>query len=116
MSLSSVPVFCADPVRDALGDSYDQLCEGTAFYALQSCINHSCNPNAHAMKRDDQDKDGSAVILAKKCIEPGDEITISYIDESMEFDERQLALQDYGFNCRCTRCRPSLIIPHKAKQ
>lgn len=94
----------ADPIREALGDAYDTPCEGTAFYALQSCINHSCDPNAHAMKRADVDVDGSAVILAKRRIAPGDEITISYIDESMDFEDRQSALRDYGFQCRCTRC------------
>lgn len=26
---------------------------GTAFYPLQSCMNHSCCPNAHAFKRDE---------------------------------------------------------------
>jgi hypothetical protein len=25
---------------------------GSAFFALQSCINHSCTPNAKAFKRD----------------------------------------------------------------
>ena len=56
------------------------------------------------MKRDGQDTDGAAVILAKQAIAQGEEITISYVDESMDFDERQLALGDYGFNCRCSRC------------
>ena len=101
-------VGCADPIREALGDAYDQACEGTAFYALQSCINHSCDPNAHAMKRDQQDTDGSAVILAKRAIAKGEEITISYIDESMDHEERRSALQDYGFQCRCPRCLASL--------
>ena len=96
--------FRSDPVRDALGESYDQPCEGTGFYALQSCINHSCDPNAHAMKRDEEDVDGAAVILAKQDIAPGQEVTISYIDESMGYDDRQRALQDYGFQCRCPRC------------
>eukprot|EP00887_Chlorella_sp_A99_P006619 scaffold3.g6619.t1 len=33
-------------------------CEGNAFYALHSCLNHSCAPSAHAWKRE-QDTDGS---------------------------------------------------------
>ncbi|KAK9805419.1 hypothetical protein WJX73_003394 [Symbiochloris irregularis] len=93
-----------DPLREQLGDAYDQPCEGTAFYSLQSCINHSCDPNAHAMKGP-EDLDGSAVLLAKRGINAGEEITISYIDESMEYEDRRVALLDYGFECRCVRCR-----------
>ena len=35
---------------DALDKAYDIPAEGTAFYALQSCANHSCEPNAHTLK------------------------------------------------------------------
>ncbi|RWW34895.1 hypothetical protein GW17_00000311 [Ensete ventricosum] len=56
----------------------------TGFYPLQSCMNHSCCPNAKAFK--------------------GDEITISYIDEDLPYDERQALLADYGFRCMCQRC------------
>lgn len=33
-------------------------CEGNAFYALHSCLNHSCEPSVHAFKRE-QDVDGA---------------------------------------------------------
>lgn len=78
--------------------------EGTAFYALQSCINHSCQPNAHALRSDDH-ANSFAVILAKQDIPAGAEVTISYIDETLGFEERQLALQDYGFRCSCSLCQ-----------
>eukprot|EP00899_Mesostigma_viride_P010240 jgi/Mesvir1/19217/Mv11526-RA.1 len=91
------------PFLDALGRSYAVHCEGTGFYPLQSCMNHSCDPNAMAFKRD-EDKDGSAVILAKRVVAAGEEITISYIDESDTLKERQASLADYGFVCRCPRC------------
>lgn len=78
--------------------------EGTAFYALQSCINHSCQPNAHALRSDD-DGNFLAVILAKQDISAHTEITISYINEALPFEERKTALQDYGFNCCCPRCQ-----------
>ena len=96
----------AGPLLEALGDAYEAPCEGTAFYALQSCMNHSCSPNAHAMKRDDQDLDGAAVILAKQAVRKGDEIFLSYIDESVDFDQRAELLRDYGITCRCPRCAP----------
>ena len=34
-------------------DANDLGVDGTAFYALQSCINHSCQPNAHAMRSEE---------------------------------------------------------------
>ncbi len=83
----------------------EELCvDGTAFYALQSCINHSCQPNAHAI-RSELDLNCSAVVIAKHSIPAGEEITISYIDESLSYEERQEALQDYGFVCKCLLCQ-----------
>ena len=96
-------VLSSGPLLDALDKSYDTPCEGTAFYSLQSCINHSCDPNAQALKGDD-DIDGQAVIVVKKPIGKGDEVTISYIDEVMPYKQRQEALRDYGFNCSCKVC------------
>ncbi|XP_012086380.1 histone-lysine N-methyltransferase ATXR2 isoform X2 [Jatropha curcas] len=72
------------PFLDALGDGYSVCCQGTAFYPLQSCMNHSCCPNARAFKRE--------------------EITISYIEEDLPVEERQALLADYGFRCRCAKC------------
>ncbi|KAI5441874.1 hypothetical protein KIW84_011072 [Lathyrus oleraceus] len=51
------------PILDALGEDYSTCCEGTAFFPLQSCMNHSCCPNAKAFKRD-EDRDGQATIIA----------------------------------------------------
>lgn len=93
------------PLTADLDLDIEQLCvDGTAFYALQSCINHSCQPNAHAM-RSEQDLNCSAVIVAKEPIAAGQEITISYIDEELPYAERQVALQDYGFVCKCVLCQ-----------
>ncbi|KAF8649563.1 hypothetical protein HU200_064257 [Digitaria exilis] len=92
------------PFLDALGEDYSVPCEGTAFFPLQSCMNHSCCPNAKAFKRD-EDKDGHAVILAIKPISKGEEITISYIDEDLSYEERQAQLADYGFTCECSKCQ-----------
>lgn len=91
------------PVLDALGEEYSIYCEGTAFFPLQSCLNHSCCPNAKAFKRE-EDKDGQATIIAQRSICKGEEITISYVDEDLTFEERQASLADYGFRCRCSKC------------
>ncbi|KAL3332842.1 hypothetical protein AABB24_033085 [Solanum stoloniferum] len=91
------------PILDALGDDYSICCQGTAFFPLQSCMNHSCRPNAKAFKRE-EDRDGQATIIALQPIAKGEEITISYIDEDLPFEERQALLADYGFRCGCSKC------------
>ncbi|KAH6827094.1 histone-lysine N-methyltransferase ATXR2 [Perilla frutescens var. hirtella] len=88
---------------DALGEEYSVSCQGTAFFPLQSCMNHSCIPNAKAFKRE-EDKDGQATIIALRPISKEEEITISYIDEDLPYGERQEQLADYGFTCKCPRC------------
>lgn len=78
-------------------------CEGTAFYALQSCMNHSCSPNATAL-REGAGASASAQLVTNRQIKAGEEVTISYIDEEMKVSDRQAALRDYGFQCTCQRC------------
>ncbi|KAF7003890.1 hypothetical protein CFC21_019164 [Triticum aestivum] len=92
------------PLLDALDDDYALPCDGTAFFPLQSCMNHSCCPNAKAFKRD-EDNDGHAVIIALGPISKGEEITISYIDEDLPYEERPAELADYGFTCTCSKCQ-----------
>ncbi|KAF5194344.1 Histone-lysine n-methyltransferase atxr2, partial [Thalictrum thalictroides] len=91
------------PFLDALGDEYSVCCQGSAFFPLQSCMNHSCHPNAKAFKRE-EDRDGQAAIIAVRSIGKEEEITISYIDEDLPFKDRQALLADYGFECRCCKC------------
>jgi hypothetical protein len=74
--------------------------QGTAFYALQSCSNHSCDPLALP----EGEATGQMSLLALTDIVPGQEITISYIDESLSYKDRQKALRDYGFRCVCDKC------------
>ncbi|EIE20780.1 SET domain-containing protein [Coccomyxa subellipsoidea C-169] len=102
------------PLLDSLGESYGAGCEGSAFYALQSCCNHSCAPNAHAFKRAHIDTDGSATILARKPIAPGEEVCLSYIDEDAPYHDRRAALADYGFTCECDKCVSEAAAPGKA--
>eukprot|EP01134_Creolimax_fragrantissima_P001710 CFRG1710T1 len=85
-------------------DEVDPFCRGNALYRLQSCMNHSCVPNTIITR------DGNSTIIVKSIMDTakGEELTISYIDETMSREERQLALQDYGFHCTCDRCRNNL--------
>ena len=41
---------------------------------------------------------------ALRDIECGEELTMSYIDESETLEERTSALASYGFACRCNKC------------
>lgn len=70
---------------------------------MQACVNHSCAPNCHAMKRDG-DCCGDAVLLALRPLSVGEEVTIAYVDEGLKLRERRAALRDYGFVCACPRC------------
>ncbi|KAL4419340.1 hypothetical protein ABPG75_002643 [Micractinium tetrahymenae] len=92
----------AGPFIEALPEELPG-CEGNAFYGLHSCCNHSCAPNAEAFKRD-QDGNGCAVILALCDIAPGEEVTLSYIDEEAPLEERREQLAEYGFACACDKC------------
>jgi hypothetical protein len=92
------------PFLDALDVKYDIPCLGTALFALQSNCNHDCDPNCHPFK-DETDINGSCVLVARKPIRKGEELTISYLeDDQLDWSRRQDALSDYGFVCRCARC------------
>ena len=95
---------------DALDVDYDVPCIGTALYSIQSGFNHDCDPNAAPLK-DENDKTGACVIVARRPISAGEEITISYLADSSNQtrDARQDALADYGFTCRCERCERDFL-------
>jgi len=90
----------AEAIESVLEES---CCDGNAFYSLQSCANHSCTPNMHAFKTEDE-INGDAVLLALSDIEVGEELTISYIDDELPLEERTVLLRDYGFTCTCSKC------------
>lgn len=79
--------------------------EGSALYALQRYVNHSCEPNAapHFLH-----SDFTLSMMAIRHIEAGEEICISYLDECIlerSRHTRQKTLrQNYVFTCHCNRC------------
>lgn len=79
--------------------------EGSGLYALQSAINHSCSPNAII---EFPYSNSTLVVKATKNIQPGDEITIGYLDEcelERSRHSRQKALKSlYLFLCQCDKC------------
>ena len=73
---------------------------GSCLVPSAALINHSCCPNAHHLS------EGSE-LLVRSCrkIAKNEEITISYIDPTQCFGERQNALfTAYAFTCQCRRC------------
>ena len=84
--------------------SLNDCCQGTGFYALHSCLNHSCVPNVKIHKCGD----GKAVVETVQTVQLGEELVVSYVDEDLPFEERQEALAHYGFSCSCTGCQSGI--------
>eukprot|EP01009_Symbiontida_sp_KSa7_P007484 NODE_4356_length_350_cov_350.033223_g3755_i0.p1 GENE.NODE_4356_length_350_cov_350.033223_g3755_i0~~NODE_4356_length_350_cov_350.033223_g3755_i0.p1 ORF type:complete len:81 (+),score=8.23 NODE_4356_length_350_cov_350.033223_g3755_i0:75-317(+) len=70
-------------------------------------MNHSCDPNVQVTYNHRNDE--TLVVTALRDLEPGEELFISYIDESMEVDKRMQQLDEhYKFQCACTKCTAEL--------
>lgn len=52
--------------------------EGSGLYVIQSCVNHSCAPNAKIVFPYNSNR---LALVAKCDIMPGEEILISYLDK-----------------------------------
>lgn len=96
------------------------------LYALHAHLNHSCEPNIQVRNlpksytpptpdtlpvdlpppiRAGDKVSNKLTILARHGIQPGEELTISYVNMKMPRDERRQALREgYGFWCACGRC------------
>ena len=95
-----------DVLRE-LGWTFDfPDCSGTGLYAISSTMNHSCNPNAFFYKREGVDRTNDIVLFAARNIKKGEEISISYINNAMDYDDRQALLEyPYRFTCICEKCK-----------
>ncbi|KAL1798239.1 hypothetical protein ACET3X_002276 [Alternaria dauci] len=72
-----------------------------ALYPLISRINHACNPNSFVLFS----RAGvSMAIKAYHDIEPGEEITVSYLLLGLPSSKRQSLLKRWGFKCTCDLC------------
>merc|ERR1711976_924506 len=73
---------------------------GAGIYVLQSCCNHSCVPNCEVAFN-------TCVELGLKTVEKireGQELSISYVDNTMPIADRAKRLQNYFFTCECPKC------------
>ncbi|KAK4233105.1 hypothetical protein C8A03DRAFT_19746 [Achaetomium macrosporum] len=65
-------------------------------------INHSCRPNAYFRF---SERRLTVEVVAYHAIEPGDEITLSYVPlETPSSTRRQYLKSHWGFDCTCTLC------------
>ena len=104
----SIRDVAEDRVRDTVGDDLDYLfppLDGTAMFSTICKMNHSCDPNVVILyKGNGWNYPLVAYAVALKDIGVGEELTICYIEKNDGFEERQAALRNYGFKCRCSRC------------
>ncbi|KAK4451375.1 hypothetical protein QBC34DRAFT_483919 [Podospora aff. communis PSN243] len=73
-----------------------------AVYPEVARMNHDCRPNIHY--RMDNITHYS---VAVQDIQPGEELTVSYIDGHMSRKDRQKRLDDWDFKCKCAQCTMS---------
>lgn len=80
--------------------------EGSGLYVLQSTVNHSCLSNAVV---EFPYSNNTLVLKAIRDIQPGEEISISYLDDCeliRSRHSRQKALSSlYLFICSCEKCQ-----------
>ena len=77
--------------------------KGAAVFPLVSGINHSCDPNCEVAYVEDN----GVMIVARRDVAAGEELTISYVDPEMDDEDRREELEEtYGFECACPKCAP----------
>ena len=51
--------------------------------------------------------DTKILVVAKRHVAPGEELSIAYVDTDLTTAERKEELKDtYGFECKCAKCSP----------
>ncbi|KAF3318351.1 hypothetical protein TWF173_007769 [Orbilia oligospora] len=71
------------------------------IYLTICLINHSCIPNTYHNWNENLEQE---TIHAIRPIKAGEEITISYISESMSNPRRKRLQECFGFDCQCQLC------------
>ncbi|KIX96924.1 uncharacterized protein Z520_07038 [Fonsecaea multimorphosa CBS 102226] len=90
--------------------TYDPL--GSILHPKPALMNHSCDPNAFVRfdipptsSREEFPPYGNISVHALRPIARGEEVTVSYIDTTLPFDNRQGELKArYFFTCSCSLC------------
>ncbi|CAL1698218.1 unnamed protein product [Somion occarium] len=91
------------------------------LYVLHSHLNHSCSPNVSVRHLDQRTALSKITLIARRDIQPGEELFITYVNPVLSLQERRSQLLEWGFGvCNCERCSmeeqdPSLARPDKAE-
>jgi hypothetical protein len=98
--------FKGDPVDDRIStNNFEVEINGVPQQALMpeiAMLNHDCRPNA-AYFWDEEDL--THYVHALRTIQPGEEITISYIESETDRTSRLTKLEtNWGFKCGCSAC------------
>jgi uncharacterized Zn finger protein (UPF0148 family) len=89
------------PSQDSNGFRMDGTSGIRAVYAKAAMINHDCAPNCRTMF----DMNKHVHIFAKRDIDPGEEITVTYCSPLLGTPVRREKLQrNKFFVCQCQRC------------
>ncbi|ELP92579.1 set and mynd domain containing protein, putative [Entamoeba invadens IP1] len=109
LPLNAIQMLATDPQKkvlskeEALNWEVSKFSvEGEGLYKYLNTLNHSCDPNCVLACTTD---DFKLSLIALKDIKAGEELTISYIDNSMNKETRLKTLMDqYNFDCKCKKC------------
>ncbi|KAI2778045.1 SET domain-containing protein [Daldinia loculata] len=71
---------------------------------IGSRINHDCRPNVFWRY---SVRSLTVEVIAMRDIEPGEEITQSYVPLGLSYEERKEDLKNWGFTCTCLLCASS---------
>ena len=76
---------------------------GEGLFSLLCVVNHACEPSVVTRYRSWK---GATMmrVEALRDIEAGEELTVSYVDETEPLAARRAALASYRFECRCAKC------------
>ncbi|CAG8521526.1 11631_t:CDS:1 [Ambispora leptoticha] len=90
-------------------DKHGRPDTASLFPHLATFINHSCDPNVeHKNGVVDSCFWSRHVFRARKCIQAGEQIFISYVNTNFCKKDRTANLAYYGFKCSCQRCKDEL--------
>ncbi|KAH7646959.1 SET domain containing with a cysteine cluster at the C-terminus [Cryptosporidium bovis] len=81
-------------------ESCTSFIRGACICTIQSCFNHSCDPNCCVYSMGDS----TVYISTIRDIKEGEELTISYIDNTLPLTERKKLIHNYHFECNCNIC------------
>ena len=77
----------------------------SGLFALQSYVNHSCNPNSHRVFFD-----GHLHFICVRPIKKDEQLVMAYVNPANSITDRQKKLRSHwGISCVCDRCKADLV-------